>query len=68
MPVMLRLSVPLFCSDNVPTSPETLPPTLNVLGMQVTLTLVKLAPLAIPAPLATVQVWPIGCADTATLY
>src|SRR5437867_12197194 len=36
--------------------------------VQATATLVTFAPASVPLPLATVQVWPIGCTNTATLY
>src|SRR3989442_1578668 len=64
-----RLSPPLFRSTRpVPESPLTVPPIVKVLVAQLTATLVTFAPASVPLPLATVQVWPIGCTNTATLY
>src|SRR5690242_1928156 len=65
---MLRLLPPLTRSTSVPVRPDTVPPTLNVLVAQVTMTLVTFAPLTVPTPLATVQVWPEGWVRTVTLY
>ena len=61
-----RLSPPLFCSTTLPLRPETVPPTVKVSTAQVTVTLLMFAPATVPAPLATVQVWPAGCARTVT--
>src|SRR5690349_25077993 len=65
---MLRLLPPLTRSTSVPVSPDTVPPTLNVLVAQATVTLVTFAALTVPTPWATVQVWPEGWVSTLTLY
>src|SRR5437899_10660027 len=62
----VRSLPPLFRSTTVPLRPEIVPPTVKILSAQVTVTLIKFAPATVPAPLATVQVWPAGCARTAT--
>src|SRR5690349_12513526 len=65
---MLRLLPPLTRSTSVPVSPDTVPPTLNVLVAQATVTLVTFAALTVPMPWATVQVWPEGWVRMVTLY
>src|SRR5690349_10657432 len=65
---MLRLLPPLTRSTSVPVRPDTVPPTLNVLVAQVTVALATSAPLTVPTPWATVQVWPEGWVRTVTLY
>jgi hypothetical protein len=65
----VRLSPPLSCSTSpVPVRPVTVPPIVTpepALVVQVTATLVTFA-LAVPLPLATVQVCPDGGVRTVT--
>src|SRR5437899_1930100 len=64
----IRSLPPLFRSTRpVPESPLTVPPIVWVLVVQVTVTLVTLAPASVPLALATVQLWLSGCTNTATL-
>src|SRR5579871_2307583 len=66
---MVRSSPPLSRSTSpVPDNPETVPPTLYVLVVQATVTLLMLAPAMVPLPLPTTQVWlgPVGWVLTVT--
>ncbi len=62
MVVVVRSLPPLFRNTSVPESPAT---AAAIVIPQVTVTLVT-TPVTIPAPKATEQVWPAGCANTVT--
>src|SRR5579871_6033975 len=48
--------------------PLSVPPTVYLLATQATATEVMLAAATLPAPLVTVQVWPVGWVPTVTEY
>ena len=64
----LRISPPLFVNTKpLPVKPDTTPPTVKSGAVtQFTVMLVTFA-VAVPVPLATVQVWPTGGVNTETL-
>src|SRR5690349_22081897 len=65
---MLRLLPPLTRSTSVPVSPDTVPPTLNVLVAQATVTLVTSGDTTALTPWSTVLFCPEGWVRTLTLY
>src|SRR6202789_416612 len=68
----VRLSPPLSCKTTVSAdaSPMTVPPTVYLLVVQLTATLVTFAPPTVPVPIVTAHVWAglVGWVSTVTAY
>src|SRR5215831_12466433 len=59
---------PFTRSTTVPASPDTLPPTVNAVVRQATVTFAMFAPASVPEPFPMEQLCPAGCVSTVTAY